>query len=442
MNKGQLIIKIEPGSIAEEVGIEAGDRLLAINDEEVRDVFDYRYLMDDDYVELLCVTPDGEEYVAEIDKDEDEDIGLVFDDGLMDEARSCTNKCIFCFIDQMPPNMRETLYFKDDDTRLSFLQGNYVTLTNMKDKDVDRIIKYHLSPINISVHTTDMELRKKMLGNRFADKVLGYMKRLADARITMNLQIVLCKGINDGQKLEESIAALSAFIPRAQSLSVVPVGLTKFREHLYPLEPFTKEDAQEVLKTVHRWQDKLRKEHGTAFVHAADEFYLKAGVPVPPTEAYEDFAQLENGVGMLSLQREEFTEALAEKKADPDLAGTVSIVTGLAAFEHIKELAETMKEKFPHLLVQVYAIENKFFGEHITVSGLLTGKDIMSQLSDKPLGDCLLLPQNLLRSGEETLLDDYTLSDIAAALQVPVAVTGHSGADLLESILKGGAGLE
>lgn len=438
MKKGQTIVKIEAGSIAEELGIAAGDRLLAVNGSPVADVFDYRYLMNDEYVELLLKTPDGEEYLAEIDKDYDEDVGILFDEGLMDEAKSCHNKCIFCFIDQLPKGMRPTLYFKDDDTRLSFLQGNYVTLTNMKEKDIDRIVQYHLSPINISVHTTDMELRKKMLHNRHADKVLDYMKRLAAAHISMNLQIVLCKGINDGTVLDQSIADLSAFIPAAVSMSVVPIGLTKYREGLYPMEPFNREDARRVIAQVEGWQKKLKAEKGTRFVFAADEFYLKAELPIPPYEAYEDFYQIENGVGMLALLEAEFTEYLSTLPPDKARRRKVSIATGMAAYGHLRELTARLKEKFPGVTVSVYFIRNDFFGENITVSGLLTGRDIVAQLRDKDLGEALLLPSNLLRSGEDVLLDDMTLRDLERALQVPVYTTGNTGAGLIHSILEGG----
>ena len=314
--KENVIIKVEKGSIAEELGIEPGDILMTINGKAVEDVFDYRFLINDEYIELGIKTKQGEECLAEIEKDYDEDLGIIFESGLMDDAKSCKNKCIFCFIDQLPKGMRSTLYFKDDDSRLSFLQGNYVTLTNMKDEDLDRIIYYHLSPINISVHTTDMELRKKMLKNPNADKVLKNMDRLAEAGIEMNLQIVLCKGINDGEVLEKSISDLSKYYPHARSLSVVPVGITKYRDGLYPMEPFGKDDSKEVIDIIEKWQKKLKKEIGSSFVFIADEFYINAGIEIPPSERYEDFPQIENGVGMIALMKHEFEKKMHRTKSN------------------------------------------------------------------------------------------------------------------------------
>ena len=309
--KGHLIQAVEEGGIAEEMGIEPGDRLLEINGETVEDIFDYQYMIEEEYVEVLIAKPSGEEWLLEIDKDYEEDLGVTFDNGLMDDYRSCTNKCIFCFIDQMPKGMRETLYFKDDDSRLSFLQGNYVTLTNMSEKDVDRIIKYHLSPINISFQTTNPELRCRMLHNRFAGESLKKVDRFYEAGIQMNGQIVLCKGFNDGEELERSIRDLTKYLPHLQSVSVVPVGLSRFREGLEPLEPFTREDARRVLAQIHRWQEKLYPEYGLHFVHASDEWYILAGEELPREESYDGYLQLENGVGMIRLMLEEFEDALA-----------------------------------------------------------------------------------------------------------------------------------
>ncbi len=301
-----LITEVEKDSIAEELGIEPGDFLRGIDGQEMKDVFDYRYAVHDEELTLLIQKADGEEWELEIEKDEHEDLGLVFESGLMDKARSCSNKCIFCFIDQLPPAMRETLYFKDDDSRLSFLSGNYVTLTNMTDEDFAHILFYHLSPINISVHTTDPELRRFMLKNPRSEFLMAQLQKLYDANIEMNFQIVLCKGVNDGAQLDKTISDLAAFIPHGRSLSVVPVGITQFRDGLYPMEPFTKEEAIGVVRQVEAWQEKLKAEKGTAFVFAADEFYLKAGLKIPLASAYEDFPQIENGVGMLALMRKEF----------------------------------------------------------------------------------------------------------------------------------------
>ena len=309
--QGHLIREVYPDSIAEAMEIEPGDVLLRINNQKIEDVFDYRYMIKDEYVEVLIRKPDGEEWLLEIEKEYDDDLGVEFENGLMSDYRSCSNKCIFCFIDQMPPGMRETLYFKDDDSRLSFLQGNYITLTNMKQKDVDRIIEMQLAPINISVQTTNPELRCKMLHNRFAGDILDKIKMLADADIEMNAQIVLCKGENDGAELDRSIGDLLSFYPQMQSMSVVPVGLTKFREGLYPLEPFEREEAREVLATIHKWQDISFEKYGTHFVQASDEWYLIAGYDLPTEERYDGYTQLENGVGMIRLLMDEFREALS-----------------------------------------------------------------------------------------------------------------------------------
>lgn len=439
--KGHLIKAVQEGSIAQEMEIEAGDKLLEINGEAVEDIFDYQYMIQDEYVEVLIQKPSGEEWLLEIDKEYEEDLGVEFENGLMDDYRSCCNKCIFCFIDQMPKGMRDTLYFKDDDSRLSFLQGNYVTLTNMSDKDVERVIKYHLSPINISFQTTNPKLRCQMLNNRFAGEALKKADRFYEAGIEMNGQIVLCKGVNDGEELERSISDLAKYLPHLRSVSVVPVGLSKFREGLYPLEPFTKEDAVTVLETIHRWQDKLYPEYGLHFVHASDEWYLLADRELPDEDNYDGYLQLENGVGMLRLLAEEFEDSmrmLEESGAVKRWKGRkreISTVTGRISFPYIKRLANRMEEVFEGLKVHVYSIRNDFFGERITVTGLLTGQDIIAQLTGEALGEELLLPQNVLRSGETVLLDDYTVEDIRKALQVPVNIVKSSGYDFTEAIL-------
>lgn len=433
--KENVIIKVEKNSIAEELGIEPGDILVSINGKPVLDVFDYRYLINDEYIEVGIKTIQGEECIAEIEKDYDEDLGIIFESGLMDNAKSCYNKCIFCFIDQLPKGMRDTLYFKDDDSRLSFLQGNYVTLTNMKQEDIDRIIYYHLSPINISVHTTDLELRKKMLNNKNADKVLDHMKALADAGIEMNLQIVLCNGINDGEVLEKSIKDLSQFYPHAKSLSVVPIGLTRYREGLYPMKPFEKSDSLKVIETIERWQNKLKKELGSSFVFIADEFYLKAEKEFPSYESYEDFPQIENGVGMISLMKEEFNEYFEKLDMDNVKEKTVSVATGTAAFEFIDSLCRKIMVKYPRVKIQVFPIQNNFFGGKISVSGLLCGCDIIEQLKDKELGEYLCLPQNLLRSGETTLLDNLTIEDLEKELNIKIRVSGDSGQEFIDTII-------
>lgn len=439
--KGHTVRSVEEGSIAQEMGIEARDSLLSVNGEDVEDIFDYQYLIQDEYVEVLIRKPSGEEWLLEIDKEEEEDLGVVFENGLMDDYRSCCNRCIFCFIDQMPPGMRETLYFKDDDSRLSFLQGNYVTLTNLSDRDVERIIRYHLSPINISFQTTNPQLRCKMLNNRFAGEALKKADRLFEAGIEMNGQIVLCKGINDGEELERSIRDLSRYLPFLRSVSVVPVGLSRYREGLYPLEPFTKEDARKVLEQIHGWQEKLFPQYGLHFIHASDEWYILAEQELPEEDSYDGYLQLENGVGMLRLLTEEFEDSLRQLKESGAAAQwdgrkrEVSTVTGRISAPYIRRMAGRMEEMFPGLTVRVYPIRNDFFGELITVTGLLTGQDIIAQLKGKELGEELLLPVNLLRSGETVLLDDYTVDDISKSLQVPVNIVKSSGYDFTETIL-------
>lgn len=435
-----IIDKVLEGSIAEELEIEAGDELVAINDQPIEDIFDYQYYVEDEYIEVLIRKPDGEEWLLEIDKDPDEDLGIVFENGLMDDYRSCHNKCIFCFIDQMPKGMRETLYFKDDDSRLSFLQGNYITLTNMSDHDVDRIIKYNLSPINISFQTTNPELRCKMLNNRFAGQALEKVKRFYDAGIVMNGQIVLCKDVNDGEELERSIRDLYEYLPYLESVSVVPVGLSKFREGLYPLEPFTKADAKKVLETIHRWQKNAYAEYELHFIHASDEWYLLAGEELPGEDSYDGYLQLENGVGMLRLFIDEFEDGLRQLKGEQQGRKIVrkeelSVITGKLSYPCIKSVSERLEEYVEGLKIHVHAIKNDFFGENITVSGLLTGTDIMAQGKELPLGERMLLPENVLRSGEQVLLDDFTVQDLEKTLQVPVDIVKSSGYDFINMIL-------
>ena len=446
--KQHVIDRVEAGSIADELELEPGDILLSINGKEIEDVFDYHYLIHDEYLEAVFLKANGEEWELEIEKDYDEDLGIEFENGLMDDYKSCCNKCIFCFIDQMPKGMRETLYFKDDDSRLSFLQGNYVTLTNMKEHDLKRIIEYKLAPINISVQTTNPELRCKMLNNRFAGEALKKIDMLYEGGIEMNGQIVLCKGVNDGEELERSIRDLTKYLPYMESVSVVPVGLSKYREGLYPLEPFTKEDALKVLETIHKWQKICMETHQTHFIHASDEWYLLAEKPLPEEDNYDGYIQLENGVGMLRLLIDEFHEALKQLLADredpktekellPDTEEVhhITMATGRLAYPFIKQMAEECCKEFPNFQVDVVAIRNDFFGERITVSGLLTGQDIIAQLKDKDLGEKLVLPANLLRSGEEVFLDDVTLTDVTDALQVPIDIVKSGGQDLLDAML-------
>lgn len=434
MKKQHIISKVLPGSIAEELEIEPGDILLAINDTEVGDILDYHYLCNEEFLTVLIQKTDGEEWELEIEKEFEEDLGMEFENGMMDEYRSCRNKCIFCFIDQMPPGMRKTLYFKDDDSRLSFLQGNYVTLTNLSEHDMEQIIRYHLSPINVSFQTMNPQLRCKMLNNRFAGEALKKVDRLVEAGIELNGQIVLCKGINDKEELEYSIEQLVKYMPNLVSVSVVPVGLSRYRDGLYPLEPFQKEDAKEVLKTIHRWQEKLYREYGTHFIHAGDEWYILAEEALPEEESYDGYLQLENGVGMLRLFIEETKQEIAGRKGD-GRSCEVSIATGMLAAPYLQEAVNSLNQKYPNVKVHVYAIRNDFFGEKITVAGLLTGRDIMSQLKDKELGEKLLLTSNLLRDGENILLDDVTVEELERTLQTGTIIVKSSGKDFVRAVL-------
>ena len=434
MKHEHIIKEIEAGSIAEELGIEPGDKLISINDHSIEDVFDYHYLVNDEELVVLIEKADGEEWELEIEKDYDEDLGIIFEQGLMDEYRSCRNKCIFCFIDQMPKGMRETLYFKDDDSRLSFLQGNYITLTNMSDHDVERMVQYHLEPINISFQTTNPELRCMMLHNRFAGDALKKVDKLFEAGIHMNGQIVLCKGVNDGEELERSIRDLTKYLPYLQSVSVVPVGLTKYRDGLYPLEPFTKEDAIKVLDTIEGWQKKIYEEYGYHFIHAGDEWYILAEREMPEEARYDGYMQLENGVGMLRLLMDEFDEACSDVEGD-ERELEISIATGRLAYPYLQQMIEKLQVKFPNIRVHLYWIRNDFFGDKITVSGLITGQDLMTQLKEKPLGSKLLLPCNMLRDGEEVFLDDVTLKEVKDSLQVDIDIVKSSGWEFLETII-------
>ena len=422
-----------PGSIGEELELEPGDVLLTIDGEEIEDIFDYDYMTESECFVMTVQKKNGEEWELEIESG-GEDLGLTFENGLMSEYRSCRNKCIFCFIDQMPPGMRETLYFKDDDSRLSFLQGNYITLTNMSDRDIDRIIRFHLSPINISVQTMNPELRCRMLNNRFAGEALKKIDRLYEAGTEMNGQIVLCKGVNDGEELRYTIERLAAYAPHMQSVSVVPVGLSKFRDGLYPLEPFTKEDACQVIDLIEEWQKKLYEKHKLHFIHASDEWYILAERELPEESRYDGYIQLENGVGMIRLLYEEFMDALGEKE-DDGKTEELSMATGFLPYPYLKRLLDRMAEVYPGRKIHLYPIRNDFFGEMITVAGLITGQDLVAQLKGKPLGSRLLLPSVMFKSGEEVFLDDMTRTQAEAALQIPINIVKSGGYDLLSAIL-------
>ena len=433
-NAEHIISSVESGSIAQEMELEPGDILLSVNGQEIEDIFDYRYLIHDELITVLVRKPSGEEWELEIEKDYDEDLGIDFENPLMDRYRSCRNKCIFCFIDQLPRGMRPTLYFKDDDSRLSFLQGNYLTLTNMTDHDIDRIIRYHLEPINISFQTMNPQLRCRMLGNRFAGDVFDKVLRLAQAGIEMNGQIVLCAGINDGDELEYSLQQLEQYMPALRSVSVVPAGLTKYRDGLYPLRAFDREEALTVLGQIHRWQAHYLSRWGTHLVHGGDEWYLLAGLPVPEEENYDGYLQLENGVGMIRLLLEETRAALEGLKGDGRRVRQ-SIATGLLASPHLQQILSSAGKLFPNVDIRVYPIINRFFGEQITVAGLLTGQDLYSQLKGKDLGERLLLTRAMLRSGEEVFLDDMTVQELSEALQIPIRIVESDGTDFINACL-------
>lgn len=429
-----VVKAVFPDSDAAFAGIEPGDIIEKINGKKPEDELDFRFYALDDAVTLSVLKTDGTREIITLEEPESPDLGIQFESALFGSAKRCSNQCIFCFIDQLPPGMRDTLYFKDDDARLSFLTGNYITLTNLRDRDVDKIIRMHLSPINISVHTTDPELRCQMLKNRHAGHALRHMERLYEAGIQMNGQIVLVPEINDGAALEKTISDLSRLSPHMQSVSVVPVGITKYRDGLPKLKSFTKETASEVLSLVSRWQTRLLSEIGTRFIYAADEFYLLANEPVPPEEAYEGYAQIENGVGLLRSLEEEFGAALCEKPAYTPRE--VSIVTGKAAQALMEKLARLCMEKCPGLSVRVHAVTNHFFGEQITVSGLLTGQDILAELSGKDLGEAAYIPSSMLRHNTETFLDDITVSHISEALSTPFFAVEADGAALWDALRK------
>ena len=418
------ITDVLPHSRAEKAGIRPEDKLVSINGKEIHDVLDYRFYLAEKKVKLVFKR--NEELLeAIIIKKEYDDIGLDFETPLMDKKRSCENKCVFCFIDQLPKGMRETLYFKDDDSRLSFLHGNYVTLTNMHERDIDRIIEMHISPVNVSVHTTNPELRCKMMHNKRAGEVLSYLKKFADAGINICAQIVLCKGINDGSELDRTLHDLMELRPSLQSVAIVPSGLTKFRDGLYPLEGFTKEDARAVIAQINTYGDWCLSQFGTRLFFPADEFYIKAELPLPNDEFYEDYSQIENGVGMLTDMQTCIDIELEDTSVYSEFCAPrcVSIVTGYAAYDHILKISEKLEKAFSGLKINVYKIKNDFFGDSITVAGLLTATDIYEQLKDKNLGDALLIPSVALRADGEVFLDDITPDELSNKLSIEVIPT-------------------
>ncbi|MCE5220405.1 MAG: DUF512 domain-containing protein [Clostridium sp.] len=434
-----IITKVISNGIAEEVGIEVNDVLLSINDNKINDIIDYKFLSADEEIILEVEKTDGEIWEIEIEKEYGEDLGIEFGGGIMDKAKSCSNKCIFCFIDQLPNGMRESLYFKDDDSRLSFLQGNFVTLTNMKDEDIDRIIQYHISPINVSVHTTNPELRVQMLNNRFAGNVFERMKRLADSGITMNAQIVSVPGINNADELERTIADLYTLYPQVSDVAVVPIGITKFRQGLKQVNAYTKEQSIEELERVKKLQDVYMKEIGKPFVRLSDEFYLVADKQIPNQEFYDDYHQIEDGIGMVRCFRHSIDSTLDD--LDLKMQGSFSIVTGELAYNELLEASSKIKERNSNIQLDVYKIKNNYFGETITIAGLLTGIDIIDQMKGIINSKYLILSNNMFRKGyeltdstEQIMLDNMKIKDIESALNVKVIVVDYTGEDLIQKL--------
>lgn len=424
---------VEKKSPAAKKRIKAGDTLLKINGNEIVDVLDYRFYQNEEKLSLTVLRKNGKEKTYNIKKKEYEELGLTFDSYLMDCQHSCKNKCIFCFIDQMPKGMRETLYFKDDDSRLSFLFGNYITLTNLTDHEIERIIKMHISPVNISVHTTNPELRCKMMNNRFAGEALGVIKRFDDAGIRMNFQLVLVPGYNDGKELERSLRDLTAY-KNVECIASVPVGLTKYREGLTEIEPFNEKTAAEVIDITDKIGEECKAKIGNRLVYAADEFYLKAGRPIPPPEEYGDFPQLDNGVGMWALFEKEANDALND--LDPPVAQRkISCVTGVAAYPLLKSTVDKAALKWHNLECEVFAVRNNFFGEKITVAGLVTGGDIIKQLSGKDLGDELLVPACMLRFERDLFLDDVSVEQLEKTLGVRITICDTDGYSFVSALV-------
>ena len=431
------IVQIDANSRADRCGIIVNDILVSINGRAINDVLDYRFHLANRELDI-CVLRNNEELHFNIIKQEYDDIGLDFETPLMDKKHSCENKCIFCFIDQLPKGLRKSLYFKDDDSRLSFLHGNYITLTNLDDTDIDRIIEMHISPVNVSVHTTNPELRVKMMKNKRSGEVLSYLKRFADAGIHICAQIVLCKGINDGAELERSMKDLTGYFPSLQSVSIVPAGKTKFRDKLYQLDSFSPEDCREVIHQVESFADECLSKYGSRLFFCADEFYIKGEVPIHDDDYYEGYAQIENGVGMLTSLLTEFNieakyvDEYIEKYAAPR---RISVVTGVAASNQIKDMCTKLESSISGLQIDVHTIVNNFFGHEITVSGLLTGTDIYDQLKDKTLFDELILPPNVLRSEGDLFLCGMSIDELSEKLNVKIRLSGNDGAGFISAML-------
>jgi len=429
-----IVKKVYPGSIAEEAGIEEGDVLLEINGSRVEDIIEYRYLTNDEHLTLLVQKPDGEEWEIELEKDFDEELGIDFDDHFLNSPKRCSNKCLFCFIDQLPKGMRRTLYFKDDDSRLSFLQGNFVTLTNMSDEDIDRIIKYHISPINVSVHTTNPELRIRMLNNKKAGRIMEILKKLTSSGIYINCQIVACPGINDGKELERTLNDLFSMYPYISNVAVVPLGVTKYRQGLEKLDTYDKKTATDIILLMEDLQKGFIEKASTPFARLADEFYIMAERKLPEYEHYGDFEQLEDGIGMIRF----FENAVGESLDNMDSKikqGSIAIITGTSAAPYIRSILKEAEAKLG-ISINVYDVKNEFFGETITVAGLLTAGDIIKQLKGRISEKTALIPSSMLKAGEDVFLDDVTVSELQEALGVKIRVCSYTGEDLISTIIE------
>lgn len=433
------ISKVNPNSLAEEINLESGDKLLTINGQEVKDILDYRFLMSDEFVLLEIEKTNGELWEIEVEKEYHENLGVEFKESIMDKAKHCCNKCIFCFIDQLPKGMRDTLYFKDDDSRLSFLQGNFVTLTNLSNDDIDRIIKYRISPINISVHTTNPELRMKMLGNRFAGNIYERLKKLSDAGIKINCQIVLCPEINDGDELIKTSMDLFKLYPAVENVAAVPIGLTKFREGLYNLKLYTKESAKKELLNSQKLQEFFISKCGDPFLRLSDEFYILANESIPESDFYNGFHQLEDGVGIVRAFRNNIDFSIC--KLNKNLKGDFTIITGESAFKEIDNASKIINNKNNSININVFKVINSYFGETITVAGLITAGDIIEQAKNYNLGKYILIPDTMLKKGYEpgdsdtkVFLDDITVSSLEKNLNRKILICDYTGEDLIDII--------
>lgn len=432
--KKHKIIAVKKNSIAYELGIRKNDILLSVNKEEVKDVLDYKFLTTDENLSIEIQKSDDAKRHYNIQKDYDDDIGLVFENDLMDDIKKCKNKCIFCFIDQMPENMRNSLYVKDDDYRLSFLEGNFVTLTNLDEEDIQRIIDMHLSPLYVSVHALDPKVRCTIMKNPNAAKIYDILKQLTDNGITVNCQIVLVRNVNDGDVLDDTLKGLSDLYPGVNSVAIVPAGITKYRKRLFEILPWDKGSSTNVVNSVNRYQNDMREKNGTSFVYASDEFYVMAQMAVPDAEFYEDFAQMENGVGLISKFQDEFMHSVVKYSKKKPENPHISIATGESAYEFIKKLSDILANKFS-MTIDVFRIKNNYFGQSITVAGLITGGDLIAQLKGNIKTKKLLIPEVMLREGKDTFLDDVKVSDVEKELAIKIIVTKINGEDLIKKVL-------